>query len=205
MSKKTVLNIKSDFQVKSADPKKLGSEHSVSKALYKILFNAVNDAIVLIDIHTGSFVEVNDKFCEMTGFSRQEAKAIPLVALFTEEFPFTEVQAQEYIQKALTEGPQLFDWLAQDRHGRRHWVELNLTAVPIGRKRYLIATVRDIQARKEVEAKANQSEAAIKALLQAFQDSALLLDPEGSHYGGQRGGGQATESPFKGTYRPKYL
>jgi PAS domain S-box-containing protein len=179
VSKKTVFNIKSDFQVKSADPKKLGSEHRVSKALYKILFNAVNDAIMLIDIHAGAFVEVNDKFCEMTGFSRQEAKALPLVALFTQEFPFTEEQAKEYIRKALTEGPQLFEWLAQDRHGRRHWVELNLTAAPIGRRPYLIATARDIQTRKDAESKADQSEAAIKALLHAFQDSAMLLDPEG--------------------------
>ena len=124
-------------------------------------------------------MEVNDKFCEMTGFSCQEAQGMPFAALFTGEFPFTDVQAREYIQKALTEGPQLFEWLARDRNGRRHWVELNLSAAPIGRKRYLIATVRDIQARKEAELKAHQSEAAIKALLQALQDTALLLDPDG--------------------------
>ena len=93
--------------------------------------------------------------------------------------PIAAAEAQEHIQKALQEGPQLFEWLARDRAGRRHWVELNLTAAPIGRKRYLIATVRDIQARKEAEQKVKQSEGAIMALLDALQDVALLLNPEG--------------------------
>jgi len=155
------------------------AEYNLNKALYHLLFNAVNDAIVLIDVQTGSFVEVNDKFCEMTGFSRQEAKGIPLAALFTGESPFTSLEAQEYIQKALSEGPQLFEWLALDRNGRRHWVELNLTAALIGHKRYLVAAVRDIQARKEAEEKVKRSEEAFLALLNAIQDVALLLDPEG--------------------------
>ena len=85
--------------------KKTLSERSLNKALYQILFNAVNDAIVLVDIKTGSFVEVNDKFCEMTGFSCQEARGMPFAALFTGEFPYTDVQAREHIEKALTEGP----------------------------------------------------------------------------------------------------
>ena len=99
--------------------------------------------------------------------------------MFTAEFPFAALEAQEYIRKALNEGPQIFEWLAQDRDGRRHWVELNLTAAPIGREGYLIATVRDIQARKEAEEKAKQSEGAIMALMHALQDVALLLNPEG--------------------------
>ena len=119
---------------------------------------------------------------------------MPIAALFTGEFPFTDVQAQEYIQKALTEGPQLFEWLARDRHGRRHWVELNLSAAPIGRKRYLIATIRDIQARKEAEQKAHQSEATIMALIKCSARNGLASGPGGCHCGGQRDGGQAFKS-----------
>ena len=115
----------------------------------------------------------------MTGIGREEARGMPITALFTGEFPFSMVQAQEYMQKALTEGPQLFEWLARDRHDRRHWVEVNLAAAPIGRKRYLIASIRDIQARKEAEQKALHSEAAMKALLNALQETAMLLEPDG--------------------------
>ena len=67
MSKKIALDLKKNQKLESISHKKLRSENNLNKALYQILFNAVNDAIVLIDIHTGSFVEVNDKFCEMNG------------------------------------------------------------------------------------------------------------------------------------------
>ena len=179
MSKKIPLDTNQPLIPIAAVQKRPSSQRGLAKILYQILFNAVNDAIVLVDAQTGTFVEVNDKFCQMTGFSREEAKGLSIAALFTGDSPFAGLEAQEYIQKALQEGPQLFEWLARDRAGRRHWVELNLTAAPIGRKRYLIATVRDIQARKEAEQKVKQSEGAIMALLDALQDVALLLDPEG--------------------------
>jgi PAS domain S-box-containing protein len=179
MSKTTVVKTENNIQSESAGQPKPKSDRSLSKALYQILFNAVNYAIVLVDSHTNLFIEVNDKFCEMTGFSRAEVKGLSVSVLFTGEPPFGALQAQEYIQKVLTEGPQLFEWLAQDRHGRRHWVELNLAAAPIGRKRYIIGTVRDIQARKEAEQKASRSEAAISALLDALEDTALLVEPDG--------------------------
>jgi PAS domain S-box-containing protein len=179
MSKKIPLDTKEPLILKTAVQKRPSSQRGLAKILYQILFNAVNDAIVLVDAQTGTFVEVNEKFCQMTGFSREEAKGSSISALFTGDSSFAALEAQEHIQKALQEGPQLFEWLAQDRAGRRHWVELNLTAVPIGRKHYLIATVRDIQARKEAEQKVKQSKSAIMALLGALQDVALLLDPEG--------------------------
>lgn len=147
--------------------------------IYQVLFNAVNDAIVLVDPHTGAFVTVNDTFCEMTGFSRQEAKNLTIEAIFTGASPYTAAEAREYIRKTLAEGPQLFEWQAQDRFGRRHWVELNLKALPVGRKTYVIGTVRDIQARKELGQRVRQTEDAMMVLLNALQDIALLLDPQG--------------------------
>jgi PAS domain S-box-containing protein len=155
------------------------ADHPRSQAFYQALFNAVNDAIVLVDPQTWSLVEVNDKFCQLLGVSRAEAQGLSITALFTGEFPYSRAEASERLQRALQEEPQLFEWLAQDRDGRRHWVELNLTTAPLGPKRYLIATVRDIQARKEAEQQAKQNDSAITALMHAMQDVALLLDPEG--------------------------
>ena len=147
--------------------------------LYQLLFNAVNDAIVLVDAETGTFVTVNDTFCRMTGFSRQEAQGLAIEVLFTGTPPFSGEEARECIRRTVAAGPQLLEWLAQDRHGRRHWVELNLKAMVLDRKTYVLGTVCDIQARKEMAAKAQQSEGAMLALLHALQDVALLLAPDG--------------------------
>ncbi|AEB08742.1 PAS domain-containing sensor histidine kinase [Desulfobacca acetoxidans] len=150
------------------------------RELYSLLFDVINDAVVVIDAENLTFVAANEKFSEMTGFANHEISNLSLGLLFTGKPPYSLAEAQEYIAKALQEGPQLFEWLAQDRHGRQHWVELNLTSATISRKRYLIATVRDISARKALEQTARQSENAHKALFQALQDVALLLDSQGT-------------------------
>ena len=61
---------------------------------------------------------------------------------------------------------------------RRHWVELNLLAAPIGPKRYLIAPVRDIQARKEAEQKASERSHHY-GFVECPARTALLMDPKG--------------------------
>ncbi len=153
---------------------------SLDKEIYRLLFNMINDGIVLVDAQTGAFATVNDTFCQMTGFSRQEAKNLTIDVLFTNNSPYTAVEAREFIRRTLEAGPQLFEWQVRDRHGRLHWVEVSLRALPLGRKTYLLGTVRDIQARKELERKAQQSEGAMMTLLDALQDVALLLAPDGT-------------------------
>ncbi|MGQ9922005.1 MAG: sensor histidine kinase, partial [Desulfobacca sp.] len=154
-------------------------DSNLPEQLYQLLFNAVNDAIVLVDTETRTVVTVNDTFCQMTGFGHQEAKGLSLEVLFTDTPPSSRQEFQECICRAVTEGPQLFAWQARDRHGQRHWFELNLKALPLGRKTYILGTLRDIRVRREMEAKAQQHERATLALLHALKDVALLLDPNG--------------------------
>ena len=51
----------------------------------------------------------------------------------------------------MAEGPQLFEWRAEDRGGRRFWVEINLTLTSLGGRDRLLAVIRDISERKQVE------------------------------------------------------
>ncbi len=205
MSKKIPLD-KSQPPIPEKTVQKGPSSHrGLSKILYQMLFNAVNDAIFLVDAHTGTLLEVNDKFCQMTGFSREETKSLSIAALFNGESPYGAAEATKYMQKALQEGPQLFEWQARDRSGRRHWVELNLTAAPIGRKRYLIAVGRDIQARKEAEQKEKQSEVAIMASVGRPPGCGFAPGPGGRYHGGQRHGCQTSQAVCPRTHRCKCL
>ena len=55
------------------------------------------------------------------------------------------------MRKALMEGPQLFEWQAEDRGGHRFWIEINLTLTPLGGRDRLLAVIRDISERKQAE------------------------------------------------------
>ena len=122
-----------------------------SEEKYRTIFGAVNDAIVVIEPATGDFLEVNQKYLEMAGYDIKEAATLSLEKVCSADSPFTIQDAQELKRKALEEGSQLFEWRAEDRGGRRFWVEINLTLTPLGGRDRLLAVIRDISERREAE------------------------------------------------------
>jgi len=122
-----------------------------SEEKYRTIFRAVNDGIVVIDPERGDFLEVNQRYLEMAGYDRKEAATLSLEKVCSTDSPFTAQDAQELKRKALEEGPQLFDWWAEDRDGHRFWVEINLTPTPLGGRDCLLAVIRDISERKQAE------------------------------------------------------
>ena len=122
-----------------------------SEEKYRTIFSAVNDGIVVIDPATGDFLEVNQRYLEMMGCDKEEGAALSLEKVCSADPPYTVQDAQELMRKALEEGPQLFEWRAEDRGGRRFWIEINLTLTPLGGRERLLAVIRDISERKQAE------------------------------------------------------
>ena len=122
-----------------------------SEEKYRTIFSAINEGIVVIDPATGDFLEVNQRFLEMAGYDIAEARTLSLAKVCSADSPFTVQEAQELTRKALEEGPQLFEWRAEARDGRRFWVEINLTLTPLNGQDRLLAVIRDISERKQAE------------------------------------------------------
>ena len=122
-----------------------------SEEKYRTIFRAVSDGIVVIDPESGHFLEVNQKYLEMAGYDTKEAATLSLEQVCSADPPYTVQDAQELMRKALEEGPQLFEWWAEDRDGRRFWIEINLTLTPLGGRDRLLAVIRDISERKQAE------------------------------------------------------
>ncbi|NLB97884.1 MAG: PAS domain S-box protein [Armatimonadetes bacterium] len=127
-----------------------------SEINYRSIFDAVNDAILVHDPATGRILDVNRKMREMYGYTTEETRALTIGDLSANEEPYTLSRALEWVHRAAQGEPQLFEWLAKDRSGRRFWVEVNLKRATIGGEERLLAVVRDITERKraiqEVEA-----------------------------------------------------
>ena len=93
-----------------------------SEEKYRTIFGAINDGIVVIDPASGQFLEVNQKYLEMAGYGAQEVATLSLEEVCSADPPFTIQDARELKRKAWEEGPQLFEWWAEARDGRRFWV-----------------------------------------------------------------------------------
>ena len=118
----------------------------------------------MVNSANGNFLEVNQKFTEMTGFSRDEALGLNVAALCQETSPYNREDALARVIKTVREGPQLFEWLAQTRDGSSHWVEVSLKLTQIGGQDRIMAVVRDISERKLAEAALKESEQQLRLL-----------------------------------------
>ncbi len=88
----------------------------------------------------------------MYGYSVEETKAIGVQGLSAGIPPYTAEEGRAYIQRAAAGEPQRFEWLGRHRDGSDVWGEVQLRRVTIAGVDRILATARDIGARKGAEA-----------------------------------------------------
>ncbi|HEY8099011.1 MAG TPA: PAS domain S-box protein [Methylobacter sp.] len=133
-----------------------------SESRFREIFDTVSDAIFIHDAETGRIIDVNRRMCEMYGFTREQALVCGADDLNAGTPPYSSVESNEKIRLARTECPQVFDWLARTRDGRLFWVEVSLRVALIGNQQRILAVVRDITERKQIENKLARAHAELQ-------------------------------------------
>ncbi|MEW6671782.1 MAG: SpoIIE family protein phosphatase, partial [Thermodesulfobacteriota bacterium] len=124
---------------------------------YREIFDDVNDAILILDIETGTVEDFNCKAIDMWGYPPEEMKGIHIGEISSGESPYAREDAFGWIKKAVVQGPQVFEWLARTRKGHLFWVEINLKCSNIAGENRILAVMRDIARRKKTEFELKQA------------------------------------------------
>lgn len=148
----------------------------LSEERVRALFDAVNDAVFLHDPETGAILDVNRRAEEMYGYTADELRALDVEAVSAGVPPYSQAEALGWIQRTVSEGPQLFEWRAKDRTGRIFWVEVGMRSVLLGNEARLMVTARDITERKRTEAQLLEREQLFRLLFDRSPDPNLLLE-----------------------------
>lgn len=135
-----------------------------SEANYRAIFDAANDAILVLDMDTGAILDVNRKMTEMFGYTPEEARELSVEALSAGIPPYTQKDAIGWIERAAAGEPQLYEWQARDKSGRLFWVEVNLRRAVIGGQDRILAVERDATERKHAEEAIRRSEENFRAI-----------------------------------------
>jgi PAS domain S-box-containing protein len=125
---------------------------------FRTIFESVNDAIFILHSETGAILDVNARMCEMSGYTREEAKDLDIGQLSSGIPPYTRKTAIAAVRRARRGDQQLFEWQARHRDGHLFWVEVNMRAAIIGGVGRVIVVARDITQRKEMEEALRRSE-----------------------------------------------
>jgi PAS domain S-box-containing protein len=144
-----------------------------SQEYLKSVLDSSNDAIFVHDARTGQLIDVNQRTCEMYGCTREQALQSQANDFGLGEPPFSQTEAKAWLQKARTEGPQTFVWLARRFTGASFWTEVSARYSAIGGEPRFVVLVRDITDRKQAEAELTESTERFRILIDTVPDLAI--------------------------------
>ncbi|MFC1500423.1 PAS domain S-box protein [Candidatus Zixiibacteriota bacterium] len=138
------------------------------------LFNAANDAIFIHDAETGTVLDVNQRTCEMFGYSVKEFMALDVGGFSSGMEGYDQAGAMEKMAEAAGGGENLFEWQCRKKSGEIFWVEVNLKTATLLDRDIVFALVRDITERKITEEALRLSEAKFSRAFFASPDSITI-------------------------------
>jgi len=117
----------------------------------KAIYDTVNEAIFVHDAQTGRILDCNQRACEMYGHAHEQLISMSIGEISEEGPTYTHAQAMEWMNKAIHQGSQVFEWRSRRRDGSCFWTEVSLGSSSIGGQRYLVAAVRDLTAKHAMD------------------------------------------------------
>ena len=148
------------------------AEQQAENLMYKELFNVSGDALSIIDLSTGKFLRCNQAAIKLHGVESAESflnlKPSDISPEYQPGGRTSEEMAAEYIQKAFSEGPQLFQWLHSRIDGSPFLCLVSLSALKVGGKNLILAIGRDITELVEAKSQLHSANEAVERASAAY-------------------------------------
>lgn len=143
--------------------------------LYASILHNAMDGLLIMD-RQGRLLEVNAACCRMTGSSRQELLARPILG---PDAPLLSADLSERLGLVADGGEDHFETELRQKNGTILKVEASLRYLPI-EDGLVIVFFKDITQRKQDELALRQHEEDLKAVFNVTTESIHLIDPDGT-------------------------
>lgn len=154
---------------------RLKAELAIQQAeniMYKELFDVSGDALSIIDLSTGKFIKCNQAAITLHGVGNADKflnlKPSDISPKYQPCGRASEEMAVEYIQKAYSDGPQLFQWIHSRLDGSTFPCLVSLSALTVGNQDLVLAIGRDITELVEAKSQLCSANEAVERTSAAF-------------------------------------
>jgi len=160
------------------NPKKSVSEPITLQDNYKLLFDKTPISITLLDLN-GVIIDVNSSTENLFGFKREKLIGINFTDLYTlypkEKVPMNEIFAE--LVKGNIFGPEDIQVYNKDKNVI--WVNIIACKIEIGKKIYIQVSTQDINQRKLLERRIEESERRYRGLYESSPLALTVTDSNG--------------------------
>ncbi len=137
-----------------ADLKRIEEALRVSEERYRTLVENAPEAILVLDVDAGRFVDANENSVRLFGLEREELFKLGPInisrTIAPDGRPASEL-ANEKIQEALDGGAPVFEWIHRNSAGEDIYSEVRLMRLPGAETNLIRGSVTDITVRKCAE------------------------------------------------------
>ncbi|MFB6111188.1 MAG: PAS domain S-box protein, partial [Halobacteriaceae archaeon] len=145
------------------------TERRELRTTYRSVFENVSDGLVIHHPETGEIVDVNERFCQMNGYERDDLIGASVDVVTGPNHSYE--AAKDRIIKARSGDTQLFEWTNQRQDGTTFPVEVHLTTIEYRGAERVLGSVRDVSARKRRKREYEQ-------LFDGVSDAITVHDPD---------------------------
>jgi len=147
-----------------------------SERMFFTAFRSSPDAVGITTIPEGQFLEVNDSFTRLTGFSHDEALGRTPIELSLWKDPARRAEIMAELEKESEVREKEFVCLTKS--GETRIAQFSGTIIELNGKRCALVIVRDITARKRAEEALRSSEERFRNLVQDLHVGVVVLGPD---------------------------
>lgn len=158
------------------EQKKLEQQLREQQTYLRGLIESSVDGLITVD-PSGTITDVNDRMCEMTGYSRSELIGTPFNDYFTEPD-----RARAGVQKTFEHGvvtEYALTLIARSRRKLNVSFNASVFKDAVGKVRGIFASARDVTDRLRLEEQLRENQAYNRGLIESSVDGLVTVDPDG--------------------------
>lgn len=143
------------------------------------LLDALTTCVLLHDARTRAIVWANRAACIALGFSVEELLPLKAPDMTRPEPKYRREIAVSAWDRALVDGPQVYEWCYRSRTGVDMLSEATATYVPLRGRDVVMVQFRDISAEEAVRQQLRRYEARLREFMQDLDEGIAVVTPHG--------------------------